>query len=126
MTSTSGRLGCGRPRRRGGRRHDGARGGGSPAGEGTVILEASAQTNRPSMQDTFSMPVRGQQRAGAPAWYAIPLQPALWDGGVDVVRQWGRIADGPNSLRCRNTFTCFRPSTSPGPAVVPRWIQADR
>ena len=24
-------------------------------------------------------------------WYGIHLQPALWEGGVDVVRQWGRI-----------------------------------
>jgi hypothetical protein len=23
-------------------------------------------------------------------WYALHLQPALWDGGIDVVRQWGR------------------------------------
>jgi predicted DNA-binding WGR domain protein len=52
-------------------------------------------------------------------WYALHLQPALWDGGVDVVRQWGRIGGRHHPRR----LVTPHPTEAAARAVLPELLR---
>jgi predicted DNA-binding WGR domain protein len=52
-------------------------------------------------------------------WYALHLQPALWDGGVDVVRQWGRIGARHHPRR----LVTPHPTEAAARAVLPELLR---
>jgi hypothetical protein len=54
-------------------------------------LAARARSGRRPSAQAGRPPARGRDAVGAPGGTGSHLQPVLCSGGLDVVRQWGRV-----------------------------------